>query len=81
MVIASVESHYETTCYMCISEKRMCFCSGMRISTAGLLDVKTLKGTTDSDTFYEFVQTHLLLILQSHITMAQIQIQSSSSWQ
>lgn len=30
------------------------------ISTAGLLDVMTVKGTTDSDTFYCFVQTHLI---------------------
>ena len=30
------------------------------ISTAGLLDVKTLTGTTDGDCFYEFTQTHLL---------------------
>ena len=26
----------------------------------GLLDVMTVRGTTDGDTFYEFVQTHLL---------------------
>lgn len=30
------------------------------ISTAGLLDVMTTKGTTDGETFYSFVQTHLL---------------------
>lgn len=30
------------------------------ISLAGLLDVMTLKGTTDGDDFYKFVQTHLL---------------------
>lgn len=30
------------------------------ISVAGLLDVKTVRGTTDGDTFYDFVQTHLL---------------------
>ena len=30
------------------------------ISMAGLLDVKTLKGTSDGDTFYSFVHTHLL---------------------
>ena len=36
------------------------------ISTAGLLDVKTVKGNTDGDIFYEFVQTHLLPILQPY---------------
>ena len=30
------------------------------ISIAGLLDVKTLTGTSDGDTFYSFVQTDLL---------------------
>lgn len=30
------------------------------ISMAGLLDVKTLKGTSDGDTFYSFIHTHLL---------------------
>lgn len=30
------------------------------ISMAGLLDVKTLTGTSDGDTFYDFVQTYLL---------------------
>ena len=30
------------------------------ISMAGLLDVKTLKGTSDGDTFYSFVHTRLL---------------------
>ena len=30
------------------------------ISMDGLLDVKTLTGTSDGDTFYSFVQTHLL---------------------
>ena len=30
------------------------------LSVAGLLDVKTVKGTTDGDEFYDFVQTHLL---------------------
>ena len=30
------------------------------ISMAGLLDVKTLTGTSDGDTFYSFVQTHLI---------------------
>ena len=30
------------------------------ISTAGLLDVMTVKGTTDGDTFYHFIQTYLL---------------------
>ena len=34
------------------------------ISTAGLLDVKTVKGNTDGDIFYDFVQTHLLPIPQ-----------------
>ena len=36
------------------------------ISTAGLLDVKTIKGNTDGDIFYDFVQTHLLPILQPY---------------
>lgn len=36
------------------------------ISTAGHLDVKTVKGNTDGDIFYEFVQTHLLPILQPY---------------
>ena len=42
------------------------FVRGERISAVacmscnGLLDVKTVKGTTDGDTFYSFVQTHLL---------------------
>ena len=30
------------------------------ISMAGLLDVKTLKGTSDGDTFHSFIHTHLL---------------------
>lgn len=30
------------------------------LSAAGLLDVKTIKGTTDGDIFYSFIQTHLL---------------------
>ena len=30
------------------------------LSVAGLLDVKMLRGTTDGDIFYQFVQTHLL---------------------
>ena len=30
------------------------------ISMAGLLYVKTLTGTSDGDTFYSFVQTHLI---------------------
>ena len=30
------------------------------MSIAGLLDVKTIKGTSDGDTFYDFVHTHLL---------------------
>ena len=30
------------------------------ISIAGLLDVMTVKGTTDGDTFYQFVQKYLL---------------------
>ena len=30
------------------------------ISAAGLLDVKTLKDTSDGDTFYHFVQSHLI---------------------
>lgn len=30
------------------------------ISTAGLIDVKTVRGTTDGDTFYDFIGTHLL---------------------
>ena len=30
------------------------------MSCEGLLDVKTVRGTTNGDTFYEFVQTHLL---------------------
>ena len=30
------------------------------MSVAGLLDVMTVTGTTDADTFYKFVQTHLL---------------------
>lgn len=30
------------------------------MSCAGLLDVKTVKGTSDGDEFYSFVQTHLL---------------------
>ena len=30
------------------------------MSVAGLLDVKTVKGTSDGDTFYDFVQSHLL---------------------
>ena len=30
------------------------------ISIAGLVDVMTVKGTTDGDTFYHFIQTHLL---------------------
>ena len=30
------------------------------IAVDGLLDVRTVRGTTDGDTFYEFVQTHLL---------------------
>ena len=30
------------------------------ISTAGLLDVITVKGTTDGNTFYSFVQIHLI---------------------
>ena len=30
------------------------------ISVAGLLDVKTVRGTSDGDTFYDFVHTHLL---------------------
>ena len=30
------------------------------ISMAGLLDVKIHTGTSDGDTFYSFVQTHLL---------------------
>ena len=30
------------------------------LSIAGLLDVKTIKGTSDGDTFYDFVHTHLL---------------------
>ena len=29
------------------------------MSCTGLLDVKTVRGTTDGDTFYNFVQTHL----------------------
>ena len=36
------------------------------ISIAGLLDVKTVTGNTDGDTFYDFVQTHLLPILQPY---------------
>ena len=36
------------------------------LSTAGVLDVKTAKGTTDADTFYDFVQTHLFPILQPY---------------
>ena len=30
------------------------------MSIAGLHDVKTIKGTNDGDTFYNFVHTHLL---------------------
>ena len=30
------------------------------MSSNGLLDVKTVKGTTDGDAFYDFVQTHLI---------------------
>lgn len=30
------------------------------LSVAGILDVQTVRGTTDGDTFYSFVQTHLL---------------------
>ena len=30
------------------------------MSVTGLLNVKTVKGTSDGDTFYDFVQTHLL---------------------
>ena len=30
------------------------------MSTAGLLDVMTVTGTADADTFYKFVHTHLL---------------------
>ena len=30
------------------------------MSMAGILDVKTCKGTTDGDDFYSFIQTHLL---------------------
>ena len=30
------------------------------ISSSGLLDVQTVKGTSDGDTFYDFTQTHLL---------------------
>ena len=36
------------------------------ISISGLLDVKTVTGNTDGDTFYDFVQTHLLPILQPY---------------
>ena len=36
------------------------------ISIAGLLDVKTVTGNTDGDTFYDFVQAHLLPILQPY---------------
>lgn len=45
---------------------------GKRVSTiacmlyAGLLDVKTVKGTSDGDEFYTFVQTHLLPHLQPY---------------
>ena len=30
------------------------------MSVNGILDVKTVRGTSDGDTFYSFVQTHLL---------------------
>ena len=30
------------------------------ISFAGVLDVKLVKGTTNGDTFYDFIQKHLL---------------------
>ena len=30
------------------------------MSVNGILDVKTVRGTIDGDTFYSFVQTHLL---------------------
>ena len=30
------------------------------MSSAGLLDVKTFQGTANGETFYNFVQTHLL---------------------
>ena len=41
------------------------------LSVAGLLDVKTVTGTTDGDEFYDFVQTHLLylLMVQTHIPL------------
>lgn len=36
------------------------------ISKEGLLDVKTLTGTTDGDSFYDFLHTHLLPHLQPY---------------
>ena len=47
------------------SARWTCFCSGS-ISTAGLLDVRTVTGNTTGDIFYDFVQTHLLPILQPY---------------
>ena len=33
------------------------------MSTKGVIDVKTVRGTSDGDTFYEFVQSHLIQYL------------------
>ena len=51
------------------------FVRGKRISAVacmsctGLLDVIMVRGTTDGDTFYSFVQTHIycLLMVKTHI--------------
>ena len=45
------------------AKNHVLFARGERISAicnAGLLDVKTVTGTSDGDTFYDFVHTHLL---------------------
>ena len=56
------------------TEKPLLFVRGERVSTiactcmsmAGLMDVKTLTGTSDGDTFYSFVQTHFIPQLISY---------------
>ena len=43
---------------LCIRGERVSTIACM--SAEGILDVKTLKGTSDGDTFYDFVQSYLL---------------------
>ena len=58
MDIAFTESHYQKSQVMLARGEKVSAIAC--ISVSGLLDVMTVKGTTNGDDFYTFVQAYLL---------------------